>query len=223
MFVGHFGLGFAAKRAAPEVSLGTLILACQLADILWPTFVLLGIESFEIRPGITAVTPLDFTHYPWSHSLVALIAWGVIFALAYRVARPSAPRTTLAVLALLVVSHWVLDFVVHRPDLPLTPFSNARYGLGLWNSMPATLAVELPIFAAGVAIYATTTAARDRIGAWAWWSLVAFLSIVYFMNLFGPPPPGIGAVAWVTESGWLLVLWGWWIDRHRAPRKLAAP
>ena len=223
MFVGHFGLGFAAKRAAPEVSLGTLVLACQLADILWPTFVLLGLETFEIRPGITAVTPLDFTHYPWSHSLVALVAWGTIFAVAYRVMRPATRATSLAVLALLVVSHWVLDFVVHRPDMPLTPFSNTRYGLGLWNSLPATLAVELPLFAAGVTLYATATVARDRIGAWAWWSLVAFLAIVYVMNLMGPPPPDVHAVAWVTESGWLLVLWAWWIDRHRAPRTLASP
>jgi len=223
MFVGHFGLGFAAKRAAPAVSLGTLILACQLADILWPTFVLLGLESFEIRPGITTLTPLDFTSYPWSHSLAMLFAWGAIFALVYRVARPSASRAALWTLVLLVVSHWVLDFIVHRPDMPLTPFGDARYGLGLWNSLPATLAVELPLFAAGVAVYATTTVARDRTGAWAWWTLVAFLAIVYLVNLLGPPPPGIAAVAWVTESGWLLVLWGWWIDRHRVPRKLAAP
>ena len=77
MFVCHFGLGFAAKRAAPRVSLGTLILACQLADIVWPMLVLAGVESFEIRPGVTTVTPLDFTHYPWSHSLVmALVAAG---------------------------------------------------------------------------------------------------------------------------------------------------
>ena len=223
MFVGHFGLGFAAKRAAPGVSLGTLILACQFADILWPTLVLLGVESFEIRPGITTVTPLDFTSYPWSHSLAMLVAWGMIFALAYRFARPSASRAALWTLALLVVSHWVLDFIVHRPDMPLTPFGETRYGLGVWNSLPATFAVEVPLFAAGVAVYTNTTVARDWTGAWAWWALVAFLSVVYLMNLFGPPPPGIAAVAWVTESAWLLVLWGWWIDRHRAPRKLAGP
>ena len=223
MFVGHFGLGFAAKRAAPEVSLGTLILACQLADILWPTFVLLGLESFDIRPGVTTVTPLDFTRYPWSHSLVALVAWGVLLALAYRLLRPAAPRRVLAVLALLVVSHWVLDVVVHRPDLPLTPFGDARYGLGLWNSVPATLAVELPLFAAGVAVYSSTTVARDGIGIWAWWALVAFIALAYAANLLGPPPPSVGAVAWVGEAGWLLVAWGYWIDRHRVPRRLWAP
>ena len=223
MFVGHFGVGFAAKRAAPELSLGTLILACQLADILWPTFVLLGLETFEIRPGITTVAPLDFTRYPWSHSLVALVVWALLLAGAYRLLRPAAPRRVMGVIALLVVSHWFLDLLVHRPDLPLTPFGDARYGLGLWNSMPATLAVELPLYGAGVAIYSRTTVARDRIGTWAWWALVVFIAACYAANLLGPPPPSVDAVAWVGEAGWLLMFWGFWIDRHRAPRKLAAP
>jgi hypothetical protein len=221
MFIGHFGLGFAAKRAAPEVSLGMLILACQLADILWPTFVLVGLERFEIRPGITRVTPLDFIHYPWSHSLLALVAWGVLAAAIYRALRKGRARAVV-VLALLVVSHWFLDLIVHRPDLPLVPHGAARYGLDLWDSLPATLAVEVPLFAAGVAIYAFATTSRDRIGTWAWWALVAFLWVAYVVSLTSPPPPSVSAVAWVNESGWLLVLWGWWIDRHRAPRKLAA-
>jgi len=216
MFIGHFGVGFAAKRVAPEVSLGMLILACQLADILWPTFVLAGVESFRIVPGITRVTPLDFTSYPWSHSLAALVAWGVLAAIAYRVLRKSPPRV-LVVLFLLVVSHWFLDVVVHRPDMPLTPHGAARFGWTLWDSLPATLAVEIPLFAAGVALYASATRARDRIGTWAWWSLVAFLAAVYALNLTSPPPPSVAAVAWVAESAWLLVLWGAWIDRHRTP------
>jgi hypothetical protein len=222
MFVGHFGLGFAAKRVAPEVSLGTLILAAQLADLAWPTLVLAGVERFEIRPGITTVTPLDFVHYPWSHSLAALVVWGLAFGLGYRLLR-RVPPLAVATLALLVVSHWFLDFVVHRPDLPLVPGSSARYGLGLWDSLPWTLALELALFAAGVALYSSCTTALDRIGRWAWRALVAFLGLVFFANLLGPPPPGISAVAWVTESMWLLVLWGWWIDRHRAPRRLASP
>jgi hypothetical protein len=215
MFLGHFGLGFAAKRAAPEVSLGMLILACQLADLLWPTFLLLGWESVAIRPGITRVTPLDFTSYPWSHSLAALAAWGVLVAAIYTLVRRARPRVA-GVLFLLVVSHWFLDLVVHRPDLPLVPGSSARYGWDLWDSWPATLALELALFGAGVAIYTASTAPRDRIGTWAWWGLVAFLLAIYAMNCLGPPPPAIAAVAGVTESMWLLVLWGWWIDRHRS-------
>jgi hypothetical protein len=109
MFIGHFAIGFAAKRAAPVVSLGTLFLACQLADLVWPTLVLAGVERFEIRPGITVVTPFDFVHYPWSHSLVALLGY--------------------------------------------------------------------------------------------------------------PPPPSTAAVAWGGHAMWLFAAWGYWIDRHREPKR----
>jgi len=120
-------------------------------------------------------------------------------------------------LAALVVSHWVLDLVMHRPDLPLTVGGAERYGLGLWNSIPGTLAVELPLFLAGVFLYVRSTAPRDRTGKIALAGLVLFLLAVYFMNFFGSPPPTSAAVAWVTQSMWLLVAWGYWVDRHREP------
>jgi hypothetical protein len=171
MFLGHFGVGFGAKRAAPGVSLGTLFAACQLADLLWPTLVLFGIERFEIRPGITAVTPLDFVSYPYSHSLIALSAWAILFGTFYALINRSriATATTLVVV---VVSHWVLDVLAHRPDMPVTLSGTMRLGFGLWNSVPGTLIVELSIFTAGVVLYARQTRARDRIGSVAFGSLV---------------------------------------------------
>lgn len=216
MFIGHFGAGFGAKRLAPAVSLGTLFLAAQLADLLWPTLLLLGVEEVRIDPGITVVTPLDFVKYPYSHSLVAMAAWGILSGAVYRLAR----RSSLAIgvlLAALVASHWVLDLVVHRPDLPLTLGGRERYGLGLWNSVPGTLAVELALFLGGVFLYVRSTAPRDRTGTAALAGLVLFLLAVYVMNLFGSPPPSPAAVAWVTQSMWLLVAWGYWVDRHRQP------
>jgi len=222
VFLGHYALGLAGKRIAPELSLGALFFAAQFADLLWPTLVLAGLERFEIRPGITVVTPLDFVHYPWSHSLVAVAVWAVLVALGYGVARRLAGRAVrllaAATLGGLVVSHWLLDLASHRPDLPLAFGDSPRLGLELWRSLPATLAVELALFAAGVALYRGATVARDRTGEWAFWGLVAFLIVVYFANLFGPPPPGILAVAISAQALWLLVLWGAWIDRHRAPR-----
>jgi hypothetical protein len=214
MFLGHFGVGFGAKRAAPGVSLGTLFAACQLADLLWPTLVLFGIERFEIRPGITAVTPLDFVSYPYSHSLIALSAWGVLFGTLYALINRSrvATATTLVVV---VVSHWVLDVLVHRPDMPVTLSGTTRLGFGLWNSVPGTLIAELSIFTAGVVLYARQTRARDRIGSVAFGSLVGFLLVVFLVNVFGPPPPSVGAVAWSAEAMWLLVIWAYWVDRHR--------
>jgi hypothetical protein len=218
MFVGHFGLGFGAKKTAPVVSLGTLFLACQFADLLWPTLVLLGVERVEIEPGATAMTPLNFVSYPYSHSLVALCLWGAAAGTAYAFIRRGR-RAAVLTLVLLVVSHWVLDVVTHRPDLPLTPHGPERLGLGLWFSIPATLAVELVLFGAGLALYLRTTAPRDRIGSIGLWSLVAFLLIVYFASSFGPPPPSATVVAWSAQAMWLLVLWGYWVDNHRTPKR----
>jgi hypothetical protein len=227
MFVGHFAVGLAAKRVTPEVSLGTLFAAGQLADLLWPTFVLLHAEHVAVRPGATAVTPLEFISYPYSHSLVALAVWGALFAGGYallarrrrgvRTGGWAAPLT----LFTLVLSHWVLDVVTHQPDMPVTPTGPARLGLGLWESLPATLAVELAMFAIGIWIYARATTPRDRIGSIGLAALVAFLLLVYLAATFGPPPPSAGAVAWSSQSMWLLVAWAAWVDRHRAPTAAA--
>jgi hypothetical protein len=215
VFIGHYAIAFAAKRAAPAISLGTLFLAVQLADLVWPVLVLAGVERFEIRPGVTAFTPLDFVHYPWSHSLAAMLGWGAALGVAYVLVRKAQWRDA-GLLAALVVSHWVLDFVTHRPDMPLAPGDSTRLGLGLWNSVPATLVVEGLLFAACVWFYARSTRALDRTGTRALWSLVAFLALVYVANAFGPPPPSVAAVAWSANLLWLVVAWGYWIDRHRS-------
>ncbi len=213
MFIGHFGVGFGAKAIAPNASLGTLFLAAQFIDLLWPTLLLLGVERVVIAPGITRVTPLDFVHYPISHSLLAVIGWAALFAVIYRILRRY-PRGAI-VLGLAVVSHWLLDLVVHRPDLPLYPGSTHLFGLGLWSSVGATLAVELPIFAVGLWLYLCATEASDAVGRWALWGLVGFLLAIYLANLFGDPPPNVTVLAWVGQAQWLLVAWGYWVDHHR--------
>ena len=218
MFLGHFGLGFGAKKAAPAVSLGTFFVAAQFADLLWPTLVLRGIERVEVQPGATAVTPLDFVSYPYSHSLLALCVWGVLLGGIYLVVRRSRLPAA-ATLALLVVSHWVLDYVTHRPDLPLTLGGPARLGLGLWFSVPGTLAAELTLFMIGIVLYVRSTTPRDRAGSIGLWSLVVFLFVVYLASTFGPPPPSPAAVAWSAQAMWLLVVWAYWVDNHRLPNR----
>lgn len=215
MFLGHFGVGFAAKRAAPAASLGTLLLASQLVDLVWPVLVLVGVEEVRIDPGNTAVTPLDFVSYPYTHSLAAGAVWGLVLGLVFLLVRRSS-RGALVVGAL-VVSHWVLDFISHRPDMPLYP-GGPKLGLSLWSSLPATLAVELTLFAAGLALYLSVTRPLDRTGRWGLAGLVALLLAIYGAALFGPPPPGPRAVALAGLAGWLLPAAGVWIDRHRAPR-----
>ena len=114
-----------------------------------------------------------------------------------------------------MVSHWLLDWLTHRPDLPLTVGGTARLGVGLWYSLAATLLVEGALFAACVTLYALSTRPRDRVGVWAFWALVVFLVAVYLASLLGPPPPSSAAVTWSAQAMWLLVAWGYWVDRHR--------
>jgi hypothetical protein len=213
MFLGHYAAALAAKRAAPGPSLGWLIAAAQWPDLVWPILLLAGVERVRIDPGNTALTPLDFEHYPWTHSLLAVVLWGAALGFVYHARRRD--RAGALAVGLLVVSHWVLDWVTHRPDLPIVP-GGARYGLGLWNSVAATVVVELVLFAVALALYLRATRAVDRTGRWALWGLVAFLLLVSVANVFSPPPPSISAVAWGSLAGWLFPFWGAWIDRHRA-------
>lgn len=217
MFLGHHATAFAAKRFAPRTSLGTLIAAATLIDLLWPLLLLAGLERVEIRPGITAFNDLDFTHYPITHSLVAVVLWSVAFAIAYQVRRHYPRGAMIAGVA--VFSHWVLDWITHRPDLPLAPGSAAKVGLQLWQSVPLTIAVELGLLAIGVAIYVRATRAKDRTGTIALLALVLFVVIIFLGDAMSTtPPPHWRAVAIGACAAWLFVPWGAWIDRHREPR-----
>jgi hypothetical protein len=214
MFIGHAAVALAAKPLAPRTSLALLLAAAFWVDMVWPLFLLLGIEQVRIDPGNTAFTPLDFVHYPWTHSLAAALAWSALFGLA---CLRSGKRVAL-ILGLLVFSHWVLDAVSHRPDLPLWPGSMTLVGLGLWNSVPATMLVEGAMFAAGVWLYVRSAPSRDRVGTRAFWGLVGFLVLAYLGNVFGPPPPSVPAIAIAGLAGGILfTAWAWWADRHRGP------
>jgi len=213
MFIGHFAVAFAGKKAAPKLSLGLLFLAAQFLDVLWPVFVLLGAEHFRIINGITRVSPFDFYDYPISHSLVMALVWAAAFGLVYFIARGD-KRNSL-VLAALVFSHWILDVVVHRPDLPLLP-QGPFWGLGLWNSKIGTILVEYGLLAAGVWVYQKTTKRKAPGGDWVFYALVLALATLYAVTLLTPPPSNPTLVAW---SGiiviWAFIIWGDWADRLR--------
>lgn len=215
MFIGHFGIGMGAKAAAPRPSLGTLFLAAQFIDLLWPTLLLLGLERVEIAPGITRMTPLDFIAYPYTHSLLAVLGWGALLGGVYLWVRKD--RRGALVLALAVVSHWVLDLLVHRPDLPLWP-GGPRVGMGLWNLPALAIPLELVLFGAGAWLYLTRTAPTDRTGRYAAPALIAALLLIHAANLFGPPPEQVEAIAWAGHLQWLFVAWAYWADAHRQAR-----
>ncbi len=226
MFIGHFALGYAAKRWVPQLSLGVLFGAALFADLLWPVLVAFGIEHVRIVPGITPSTPLEFISYPYSHSLVALILWGTLAGWMCRRSasaeasadRPPDSGRAFLVVLVLVVSHWVLDFVTHIPDLPIYPGS-PKYGLGLWNSVVGTFVVEIVMFAIGVSIYVRATRATDGIGKWAFVGVTGFLLIGFLVNANGTPPPSVTAL-WVMALvlGCLTLALAWWADKHRLAR-----
>jgi hypothetical protein len=206
VFIGHAAVALAAKPLLPRANLGVALAAAFWLDLVWPILLLAGIERVEIDPGNTAFTPLNFVYYPWTHSLTAALAWSALVTLAcWKLGRRAA-----LVMGVLVFSHWALDALSHRPDLPLWPGSRAMIGLGLWNSVAGTLLVEGALFAAGIAIYL-----RNSKAALAFWLLIGFFVLAYLGAAFGPAPPNPTAVAASALTLWLLPLWGWWIERHR--------
>jgi membrane-bound metal-dependent hydrolase YbcI (DUF457 family) len=212
MFVGHYAVGFAAKRAAPRTSLGFLIAAAVLLDLLWPVFLLLGWEEVSVTRGPTPFLNLDFVSYPISHSLATTIGWALLAGGAYWAA--TRYRAGAVWIAILVASHWILDFVTHRPDLPLWP-GGPRVGLGLWSSTFKTIAVEEAMLAVGLWICVVHTSPRDRIGRWGFVGFVVFILAIYVSSIASPPPPSARAVAWVGLASLILPLWAGWFDRHR--------
>lgn len=216
MFLAHHAAGYAAKRFAPKVSLGVLFLAAMWLDLIWPLLTLGGVEHFRVDPGNTPFTPLDFYDYPITHSLVTVLGWSIAFGIAYHLVRKRS-WSDAVVLGIAVFSHWLFDFVSHRPDLPLWP-GGTMVGLGLWYSVPATVIVELLLYALGIGLYLKTTEAKGRTGAIALWTLVAFVLLIFVANVVSPPPPDWKAVSWTALAAWLFVPWGAWIDRHRRVR-----
>ena len=201
MFIGHFAMGLAASRVEKRLALGTALLASQLPDAIWPYLLLTGAETVSIVPGDTAMTPLRFDSYPWSHSLLMVTVAGLVLAGLYR-AMGGAARSA-AFVAALAVSHWFLDFMTHRPDMPVAPWSDLKLGLGMWNSVPLTVIVESLMYIGAVAFYA-----RGRKVSLGFWILIATLGATYVANVVGPPPPGVTPVA-LSMVILIPVVW-WW-------------
>lgn len=211
MFVGHLAAAMGATALKPEAPLGAAVGASFAIDLLWPVLLLAGVETVEVAPGNTAFTPLSFAHYPWSHSLLMVLVWTGVATVIGRVAlrRWSAGM----VLGGLVLSHWVLDLLTHRPDLPLWP-GGPQVGLGLWYSIPGTILVEGGFFLVALWLYGTRTRPVAPAGRWALVGLVALATVIWISGPWAPPPPA-DQVALGAMAMWLLPFWGLWIHRNR--------
>jgi hypothetical protein len=217
MLVGHYGAAFAAKRAAPQMSLGTMVLATLFPDLLGWALVVTGFEHFAIRPGITTTNPLDLYDYPISHSLATDALWGALLAAAYYLLRRYWRGSVL--IFVLVLSHWFLDLIAHRPDMPLAPGIHKYYGFGLYNSRPGMIAVEGLIWLFGIAMYLRATRFRKRLGTFVFWIGAALLTWVWFVSLKGLPPRGTITQAGISSLIFMIVTvaWAYWVDHLGLP------
>jgi hypothetical protein len=217
MHVGHFAVGLLAKRVEPKISLGTFVLAGMLADFLWVIFLITGIEHVEFKPGLGAANYVASMDVPWSHSLLMDVIWGALFAAAYFLRRRY-PRGAWVLLAA-VLSHWLLDFVSLTSSI--APGAHKEFGLRLWTSLPATIIVEGGFWLVAVIIYARSTRPKNRLGTYVFSIGIALLTLSWYRNITGPPPPSAlaaGASSLIYFS--LTVAWAYWVNRLRLTKEV---
>lgn len=216
MFVGHYGVSFALAGKRKKGRLAALFVAVQLLDFVWALFILAGIEKARVIPHLLPASSLDLYYLPWTHGLVTALLWAVVGGAGYALYLfMRGERFQLRIAALLfgvaVFSHWLLDLVAHRPDLPLWG-NEHKVGLGLWHSVVATLIVEIGLLIAGAYYYL-----RSKQGpglARKTWLLVAVLSVIEVFNVLGPVPAGISGVAVSAFVAYtVFAVWARWIDR----------
>ncbi|MBC87063.1 MAG: hypothetical protein CL677_07765 [Bdellovibrionaceae bacterium] len=213
MFIGHFAVGLGAKKVAPEINLGIFFIACQLLDLIWPVLVLAGIEVVSVDHLATKLTPLNFEHYPYSHSLLMTIVYSLVAG--FFVGWVLKSKKLGVIVGMVTSSHWILDFVTHRPDMPIL-LSGQKVGLGLWNNLFLAVSIELLIFSAGIYLYLKSKTNMSQSRKIGFWSLIIFLLVIYLANVFGPKPPLDAPSAMIAGPAlamWLIVLWGYLVDR----------
>jgi hypothetical protein len=215
MFIGHYGVSFAAKAIKPSIPLWVLFLAVQIVDVFWAIFVLLGIEKVRIVPGITATNPLDLYYMPYTHGLITSLLWALGAAVIYRFSPGIGRWGTAALVGIAVFSHWVFDLLVHRPDLPLYDNSH-KVGLGLWNFPAIAFSLEVALLLGGMYLYMKITRSVRRGG---FFGMIVFGLIMIAVQLtvfFGSPPTSPTQVAVsALVSYFLFASIAFWLEQKR--------
>jgi len=217
MFIGHFGLGLTAKKLDRYVSLGTYFLAAQFLDLLWPIFLILGWEKAEPIPNGPPLENLNFVSYPYSHSLFFAVVWGILFGIVFY-ARTKRKGTSF-LLGFLVVSHWILDYITHVPDLPIAPWSDYKVGLRLWDHQVATIVIESIIFIGGIIIFLQSVHFKKRVPYVSFFIMMLLLAGIFISSFYSPPPPSMKVLGWVGLSQWIFIFWAFAIDRSKKPMR----
>jgi hypothetical protein len=217
MFIGHFGIGLATKKVAPQISLGTLFMAVQFLDLIWPTLLLLNLEQVVIHPELSGNRVLEFSNYPYTHSLLFALLWSVAFGGVYYLINKN--RRNALVVGLGVLSHWVIDLIVHFHDLPLYPGHSPLVGFGVWSSMLITSILEASFFIVGIVLYLCSVTFDNNTGRIVFWLLMVFLASVHLWSAFAPPPASVTELAWSAQFQWLFVALAYWADKNATARQ----
>jgi hypothetical protein len=226
MFLGHYGVALALKRAEPKISLGSLFLSVQLADLLWGCFLLIGWEHVRIAPDPNPLLTFDFIDYPISHGLAGMIGWALGAAVVYYswpTRDTSRHWQASAVIGLAVLSHYLLDVIVHVPDLPLIGNDSPKLGLGLWRHEGLTIALEVLLLVAGAAVYALRESKRHPVRWVRLTMILLVLAAVYAAAIKGPPPPSVMAVG-AADIVFILAMTALaaWADKAPSPAERAS-
>jgi hypothetical protein len=213
MFIGHYGVSFAARSTQTRVPLWVWFIAVQWMDIVWSVLVLLGIEKLRIVPGFTQANSFDLYYMPYTHGLPGSVLLSLVFGVIVALSTSGNRVTTILLVAAASFSHWVLDLVVHVHDLPL--YDNAaKVGFGLWRHVVLSLPLELIILGLGAWLYARTTTFASATGRYVLWVFVFFLAALQVYANFGPPPSSPEAMAVTTFASYLaLALLAVWVER----------
>ncbi|MBY0421624.1 MAG: hypothetical protein K2Q06_04915 [Parvularculaceae bacterium] len=220
MFVGHYGPSFGG-RAAAAAPLWLFFVAAQFLDYLWGVFILLGVERMRIVDGFLPMSPFDLFYMPWTHSLVMAVVWSAVFAGLARFALGVRSSGALLLLALAVFSHWVLDLLVHAPDLALWPTDDApKLGLAAWRDPALTLLLEFGVLFAGFALYMGATRARGVAGRIGPFVLLLILIGLFAYNHYAPVPPNSAVAAGSALAAYtVLAVLAWLLcDRLRTAK-----